>query len=67
MGVYVQFHRWGYMYNFNNILAAFSHRLLKNMQQWQYWDEISLFILLMIFPYFLAFLLIFMNTQIMQI
>ena len=36
------------------------------MQQWQYWDEISLFIFVMIFPYFLAFLLIFMNMQIMQ-
>ena len=37
------------------------------MQQWKYWDEISLFIFVMIFPYFLAFLLIFMNMQIMQI
>ena len=37
------------------------------MQEWQYWDEISLFIFVMIFPYFLAFLLIFMNMQIMQI
>ena len=37
------------------------------MQQWQYWDEISLFIFVNIFPYFLAFLLIFMNMQIMQI
>ena len=37
------------------------------MQQWQYWDEISLFIFVFIFPYFLAFLLIFMNMQIMQI
>ena len=30
----------------------------------RYWDEISLFIFVMIFPYFLAFLLIFMNMQI---
>ena len=30
-------------------------------------DEISLFIFVMIFPYFLAFLLIFMNMQIIQI
>ena len=37
------------------------------MQQWQYLDEISLFIFVMIFPYFLAFLLKFMNMQIMQI
>ena len=36
------------------------------MQQWQYWDEISLLIFLMIFLYFLTFSLIFMNTQIMQ-
>ena len=33
----------------------------------QYLDEISLFIFVMIFPYFLAFLLIFRNMQIMQI
>ena len=37
------------------------------MQQWLYWDEISLFIFVMIFPDFLVFLLIFMNImQIMQ-
>ena len=30
------------------------------MQQWQYWDEISLFIFLMIFPYFFS---IFMNIH----
>ena len=37
------------------------------MQQCQYWDEISLFLFVLIFPDFLAFLLIFMNMQIMQI
>ena len=37
------------------------------MQQLHYWDEISLFIFVMIFPDFLAFLLIFMNMLIMQI
>ena len=41
------------------------HDLETNL--WLYWDEISLFIFVMIFPYFLAFLLIFMNMQIMQI
>ena len=37
------------------------------MQQWHYWDKIGLFIFVTIFPYFLAFFLIFMNMQIMQI
>ena len=37
------------------------------MQQWQYWDELSLLIFVMIFPYFLVFLLIFMNMKIMQL
>ena len=37
------------------------------MQQWHYWDEIRLFIFVTIVPYFIAFFLIFMNMQIMQI
>ena len=37
------------------------------MQEWRYWDEISLFIFVMGFPYYLAFLLIFMILQIIQI
>ena len=36
-------------------------------RSYQLIDEISLFIFVMIFPYFLAFLLIFMNMQIMKI
>ena len=31
------------------------------------WDELSLLIFVMIFPYFLVFLLIFMNMKIMQL
>ena len=37
-----------------NGLVKLNHLLYQNMQQWQYWDEISLFTLLMIFPYYFS-------------